>query len=145
MTTARARLLTAVMATMIFLLTGCVAAPSLTNTPTPTAAALNGLPAGVQPAPIPTDVPNDAEVRKQVQVSSCAGNDREWEAAGTITNTTKADKEYRVTVFFTTPDATVIDFAETTVQVHTGETAKWSASKSFATGGEILCVLRGVA
>lgn len=130
------------------LLTGCTAAPAPTHTPTASSSssgpAINGLPAGVHPATIPTDVPNTVEARKQVQLSTCAGSGTQWKAAGTIKNTTDTKKDYRITVFFTTPTATVIDSAQTTVSLGAGASGKWTAAKDFTTGGKLLCVLRGV-
>jgi hypothetical protein len=130
------------------LLTGCTAAPAPTRTPKPvassTAAAINGLPAGVHPAAIPTAVPNTVEARKQVQLSTCTGSGTQWKAAGTIKNTTDTKKDYRITVFFTTPTATVVDSAQTTVSLDAGASGKWTAAKEFTTGGKLLCVLRGV-
>lgn len=130
------------------LLTGCTATPTPTHTPKPSAsssaAAINGLPAGVHPATIPADVPNSVEARKQVQLSTCTGSGTQWKAAGTIKNTTDTAKDYRITVFFTTPTATVVDSAQTTVSLDAGASGKWVAGKDFTTGGTLLCVLRGV-
>ena len=132
----------AVAATLIF--TGCsTAKPPVTHSPTP-AAAINGLPDGVKPAPVPTDVPNSVAARKNVTVTGCSGDADGWKASGTITNPAKATTDYTITVFFTTPAATVIDTAQTKVTVHAGATQKWSAAKTFTTGGHVLCVLRGV-
>jgi hypothetical protein len=116
-------------------------APPPSSTSTATA---GGLPAGVAPAPVPTDVPNVVALRKHVTMTACAGDADGWHASGTASNPSKKAAKYTITVFFTTRTATVIDTASTTVEVAPGGREKWTATKDFTTGGQLNCVLRGV-
>jgi hypothetical protein len=116
-------------------------APTPSSTGTVTA---GGLPAGVTPAPVPTDVPNTVAIRKHVAMTACAGDADGWHASGTASNPSKKAAKYTITVFFTTRTATVIDSASTTVEVAPGGHEKWTAKQDFATGGQLTCVLRGV-
>jgi hypothetical protein len=120
------------------------AAPASSPPPSHTTTAAGGLPPGVEPAPVPTDVPNVVALRKHVTMTACAGDADGWHASGTASNPSKKDAKYTITVFFTTRSATVIDTASTTVEVAPGGREKWTATKDFTTGGQLNCVLRGV-
>lgn len=104
-----------------------------------------GLPSGVEPGDIPTEVPNDTALRKGVAVTSCKAVTGGWGAEGTAKNSGSAPRKYTITIFFTTAAATTIDSAATSVDVPPGETVKWAASKKFKAAETMLCVLRGVA
>lgn len=104
-----------------------------------------GLPSGVTAATsLPTKIANEVSLRKNVAVNSCSKIDGGWAASGTVSNPATATKTYTITVFFTTTSATVIDLAETHVDVAAGGHAKWTASKKFHASPSMLCVLRGV-
>ena len=106
--------------------------------------AIPGLPAGVAPAPIPTDVPNAVEARSTVVMTSCKAAPGGWQASGTVSNPGTTTVDYTITVFFTTAKATVIDSAQTKVSVDPGAKKSWSAIKKFGAASQMLCVLRGV-
>ncbi|MDP9904635.1 hypothetical protein [Arthrobacter bambusae] len=125
------------------LLTGCgnaapAPAPSATET-------VNALPAGVtQPTAVPTDVPNDANVRQNVKITDCSSADGGWAAKGTANNPGNKAVDYTITVFFTTDQATVLHTAQTKVAVEPGKSADWNITEKFPTTPKTLCVLRGV-
>jgi hypothetical protein len=130
---------------VMLLLAGCVSAPPVKPVPTPShSVQIPGLPAGVHPAPLPSDVPNTADARTNVQLTTCEATSDGWRAAGTVTNPGKSKVDYTITVFFTTAKATVIDSAQTKVSLDPGDKKKWSASKQFTAPPDTLCVLRGV-
>jgi hypothetical protein len=150
----QARLVTRILkltiaAATISALAGCTPAGPSVKPATPklastSAAIANGLPAGVTPAPVPTDVPNDHAARQNVRLTTCAATKAGWQAAGTVTNSGSKPAEYTITVFFTTKSATVIDTVQTRVRVPAGKAEHWSAAKEFPTTPGMLCVLRGV-
>lgn len=94
---------------------------------------------------VPLDVPNDVAARHDVSMGSCAGDSNNWRAGGTAANATSAPVTFEVTVFFTTPHATVLSSATTKVTTPAHGKAPWSAASRFQTGGAARCVLRGVA
>lgn len=129
----------------VLLLAGCVSTPKAAPTASPSSSvAIPGLPAGVAPAPIPTDVPNAVEARSNVVMTSCKAAPGGWQASGTVSNPGKTTVDYTITVFFTTTKATVIDSAQTKVSVDPGAKKSWSAIKKFGAASQMLCVLRGV-
>ena len=83
-------------------------------------------------------------VPRSVAITSCKRVDGGWSATGTAANPGAEDASYTVTIFFTTKQATAVDFALTTVSVPAGGTVTWTASKQFAAPDGTLCVLRGV-
>jgi hypothetical protein len=130
---------------IILLLAGCVSTPKAGPAASASSSvAIPGLPAGVVPAAIPTDVPNSVEARSSVAMTSCEAAPGGWAAAGTVTNSGKTAVDYTITVFFTTTKATVIDSAQTKVSVDPGSKKSWTATKKFGAASQMLCVLRGV-
>lgn len=61
-----------------------------------------------------------------------------------VANATDGATTYTVTIFFTMPGATVINWTQTKVNVKAGGTAKWLATKDFTTGPQLTCVLRSL-
>ncbi|HLY34689.1 MAG TPA: hypothetical protein VKQ07_09160 [Jatrophihabitantaceae bacterium] len=94
---------------------------------------------------VPLNVPNQVAARRDVSMGSCTGDQNSWRAAGTATNAAGASVTFEVTVFFTTPRATVLSSATTKVTAAAHDRAPWSATSRFRTGGAVRCVLRGVA
>jgi len=133
----------ALVTVLVLAFTGAFAGPAPEAAPSPVASA--GLPSGVvQAGKVPTKVPNDPALRKNVIVSDCSQAGKGWKAAGKATNPTDKPISYAVTVFFTSEQATVLNTADTTVKVEPGKIADWSIQKDFATTAKALCVLRGV-
>jgi hypothetical protein len=137
---------TAAVATI--LLTACTesshhdAVESSKTTATPKAV---GLPNGVVGATdVPTTVPNKADLRKNVAISSCEAVEGGWAASGTASNPGKNATSYTITIFFTTDQATVISTGQTTVQVQPDGKQSWSVNQKFTAPAHTLCVLRGV-
>jgi hypothetical protein len=95
--------------------------------------------------PLPATVPNVVSLRRNVTVTSCHAISGGWEASGTASNPGAGPVTYQITIFFTTPRATVLDYAAASVAVQPGKTGGWTAEQHFATVPGILCVLRGVA
>jgi hypothetical protein len=77
-------------------------------------------------------------------MSSCGKVDGGWSASGTATNPATAPVSYTITVFFTTTAATVIDTAQTHVDVPAGGKHAWTVSKKFHATPSMRCVLVGV-
>jgi hypothetical protein len=98
-----------------------------------------------KPASLPTEVANDVAARKHVAMTGCAGDAKTWSASGTASNSGHSAVKYNVTVFYTTPKATVIGSSQTSVLVPANGQAKWTTSSSFQTSTGTRCVLRGVA
>ena len=93
---------------------------------------------------LPKTVANKPALRKNVAVTSCAATAQGWQATGTATNASSSAATYRITIFFTTPAATVQDYAVKQVVVAPRSTVRWTASKAFAASKTTLCVVRGV-
>ncbi|WP_052521380.1 hypothetical protein [Agreia bicolorata] len=105
-----------------------------------------GLPPGAVGDPnVPTEVPNDPDLRKYITTSSCIATDDGWSLSGTIENPTDSTALYTVTVFFATSNATILATADTVVEVSAGTSENWQASSDFAAPPDTACVLRGVA
>lgn len=122
----------------VIALAGCTGAPAASHrtrgsTPTPTSAS------------VPAKIANVPALRKDATMSSCAAAAGGWRAAGRITNSTGAAHDYRLTVLFTSDQATVIGVGSTTVHVVAGGRGSWAIRAEFAAGSPTLCVLSGVA
>jgi hypothetical protein len=129
------------------LLSGC--ATSSTSTPPATAVqpsvnARNSTTTIPEQHPLPATIPNDVTLHKDVEITACHATTGGWEASGTATDPGSSPVTYDITVVFTTPRATVLDYATTSVTVQPGATARWTARQEFATVAGMLCVLRGV-
>ncbi|MBF4625760.1 hypothetical protein [Clavibacter sp. VKM Ac-2872] len=117
---------------------------------TPTAQAspvfpAEGLPDGATGAKaVPYDVPNDAEARKSTSVTGCVRINGGWAMTGTMSNASSKDASFDVTVFFSTPQATVLATGKTTVDAPSQETTEWRVEASFDAPQDVRCVLRGV-
>jgi hypothetical protein len=90
-------------------------------------------------------VPNEVAVRPQVVITGCRAVRGGWEAIGQATNPGQSPVDYHITVFFTTPHATVLAAAATSVLVPPGQSGRWKAAQTFAAVAGTSCVLRGVA
>ncbi|MBF4514134.1 hypothetical protein ITJ66_16735 [Plantibacter sp. VKM Ac-2885] len=144
-------LLTVTTALLASTLTGCTNpdTPTASKTPSPSSTPMfsaEGLPPGTVGDPdVPSDVPNDPDLRKHVTAGSCTSTDDGWSMSGAIENPGKKTAEYTLTVFFATSGATVLATADTVVKVEAGETKSWRADATFSAPPETRCVLRGVA
>lgn len=125
-------------------LTGCTSSAPKAATTHSVSATVPGLPAGVsQATALPTDIPNDAKTRANVQLSSCAATKNGWKASGIVRNPGKATTTTVITVFFTTDKATVISSAQVRATAKAGEKQTWTAQSRFSAPKQTLCVLRG--
>lgn len=142
-----AKLVTGASAAAAVLLAGCGTVSSSSHAQAAAAKPAGSSAASALPAqhPVPASVANSDLLRKQVAITACAAIPGGWEAKGTATNPAATSITYRITIFFTTPQATVLDDAVTTVLVQPGKTATWAASQKFTTVSHMNCVLRGVA
>jgi hypothetical protein len=93
---------------------------------------------------VPTEVPNDTALRKNVQLSSCKRITGGWGASGTATNPGTTSVDYTITIFFTTSKATVVSTGATHITVDPGDTQTWTVQRKFIAQPKTLCVLRGV-
>lgn len=133
-------------------LVGCSTTPSSSgdkraaNSPTATTASqAPGLPSGVRgAASLPTDIPNNADLRKNVSVTSCAATEGGWAANGSATNPGRDSVTYTITIYFTTTFGTVVDSGQTRVRIKGGAERPWTVSKKFSAAPSMLCALRGV-
>ncbi|MEO6884909.1 MAG: hypothetical protein ABI232_01300 [Jatrophihabitantaceae bacterium] len=94
---------------------------------------------------LPASVANQPAVRKNITQTGCAAVDGGWSAKGTATNSSSRKVTYKLTVYFTTTQATVLDFAQASVVVAPGKTVPWSVSKKFLAQPTMNCALVGVA
>lgn len=141
---------------------GCTAQPAGGGTPRPpgggtsslsqaTASSRGSIPtarakdarADRRAARVPLKVPNSVQDRKTVTLTGCTATSVDGRAAGTVTAARTAT--YTITVFFTTPGATVIGLATTKVHATSGKATPWHASSHFSAPHGMRCVLRGVA
>jgi hypothetical protein len=97
------------------------------------------------PGIVPTSVPNQVSVRKDVQLLHCGATKGGWSAGGTVKNSLGHTATYQITIFFTSNQATDLAFAKTSVSLGAGQSKLWSTQATFAAPAQVLCVLRGVA
>jgi hypothetical protein len=99
--------------------------------------------------PLPTgSISNDTSPngkRTDVAITRCAASDGGWSASGTAKNSGSSSETFDITIFFTTTQATTLNYATTSVKVSAGKTGNWTASVKFSAPKDVLCVLRGVA
>lgn len=99
------------------------------------------------PLPPESQLANDVTKRKGVALTGCGATDGGWGASGTAKNpSSTSSTDYKITVYFTTAHATVINFATETVSVEPGASQTWAASKKFGLpqGTQLYCVLRAI-
>lgn len=95
---------------------------------------------------VPTKIDNVVADRKNVTVTSCSSTPGGWAASGVAVNHGRSDTSYRLTVYFTDQEATVIGTGVTSVGVAPGHAARWRiATHLVAQPGGTRCVLVGVA
>ena len=99
--------------------------------------------------PLPSgSISNDTSVngkRTDIAITGCAAVDGGWGASGTAKNSGSSSETFDITIFFTSPGATTLDYARASVKVAAGKTESWTASAKFSAPQDVLCVLRGVA
>jgi hypothetical protein len=94
---------------------------------------------------VPVSVPNQDNVRKDVDMVNCGPAQGGWSAGGTVKNSLGHAATYDITVYFTSSQATDLSYASTSVPVNTGQSKLWSVKATFTAPSTVLCVLRGVA
>lgn len=125
-----------------FLLVGCAASSSSADSSASAAADQDG---AVRPGvTIPTDVPNESDLRANVEISACVSDGDGWKAAGVARNPSGEDIAYKVTVFFTNDKATVLGSGDAAVKVSAGKSANWEVRADLTPASNMRCVLRGV-
>lgn len=101
--------------------------------------------AAARPAPrVPLAVPNSVRARKAVTLTSCAATGTGGHAAGTVRAPGTSAATYTITVFFTTPQATVIGYGTAMVRGRPGKASPWTIGRHFKAPQGMRCVLRGV-
>jgi hypothetical protein len=129
--------------------TGCSSAPSarstaVTGSTSPTAADASGVATSAAEL-IPPSVPNDNAARKDVLMPDCSATRDGWSAGGVAKNPTASITTFIVTVFFTNPAATDLDYAQTTITVPPEGAQFWLVKATFHAPSRVDCILRGVA
>ena len=94
---------------------------------------------------VPAEVPNSVAARRNATLDACHSANGGWQAGGTVKHAGGSAASYKITVFFTTSDATVIGYGDTVIQVAAGQTKPWTVRGTFDAPKGTLCVLRGVA
>lgn len=94
---------------------------------------------------IPPSVPNDNAARKDVVMPDCNATTGGWSAGGVAKNPTASTTTFIITVFFTNPSATDLDYAQTTITVPPQGAQFWLVKATFHAPGRVDCILRGVA
>ena len=115
--------------------------PSSSATTTTTTKA----PSTSQDTVVPVNVPNQDNVRKDVQLLNCAASSGGWSAGGEVRNTLGKSATFDITVFFTNAVSTDLAYATTNVTLDSGKGSLWSVKATFAAPAGTVCVLRGVA
>lgn len=82
--------------------------------------------------------------RKQVELTRCRQTRVGWSAVGTVRNTDSAVRRFVVTVYFADKAGATVNFATTAIELESGATEKWSASKRFEAPQRITCTIAGV-
>jgi hypothetical protein len=95
-------------------------------------------------ASLPTPGHNDISLFKQVTTQSCQAVAGGWQVRGMAHNPAATARKYDILVYFTTPQATVINYSSAAITVAPGTTAPWTASKKFATEPGMRCVVVSV-
>jgi hypothetical protein len=126
---------------IILTLAGCGTPKRATAVTTTTRKPVTTIP--VTPT-LPKTVPNEPNLRRYVVLEQCAAIPGGWKADGTAVDPGASPARYRITVYFTDSQATVVGFAQTTVKVAPGKKARWLAEDTFAAPKKTLCVLSGV-
>lgn len=147
---------------LVVLLVGvALTAAGCTNSPHPGAANSHSsqpkarpsqaAPAGNQgPVPgagvkVPTKIDNVIADRKNVTLTSCLSTQGGWSASGVAVNHGGSETSYKVTVYFTDQEATVLGTGVTTVTVTPGQVTRWRiATHLVAQPGGTRCILVGV-
>ncbi|MFJ9317739.1 hypothetical protein ACIRN4_26350 [Pimelobacter simplex] len=93
---------------------------------------------------VPRKVVNRPAARDRVTVTGCRAADGGWSASGRAVGRRAGADQLTITVFFTTEQATVVAWGQTTVDVPDGRSAEWSVRANLPVEGELRCVLRGV-
>jgi hypothetical protein len=94
---------------------------------------------------VPKKIDNVVADRKNVTLTSCSPTQGGWAASGEAVDHGGSGTSYKVTVYFTDQEATVIGTGVTTVAVAPGHVARWRiATHLVAQPGGTRCVLVGV-
>jgi hypothetical protein len=94
---------------------------------------------------VPTAVPNDPTLRKDVTLTSCESATGGWQAGGKIVNHSSGARKYRIEVFFTAPTTTVLGTGAISVHVDAGASTTWKvANDKFTPTKPTICVVSGV-
>jgi hypothetical protein len=125
----------------------CLAACSSSGNPSSSATTTTTTkpPATSKDTIVPVNVPNQDNVRKDVQLLTCAASSGGWSAGGAARNTLGKSATFDITVFFTNAVSTDLAYATTSVTLDSGKSSLWSAKATFAAPAGTVCVLRGVA
>jgi hypothetical protein len=92
-----------------------------------------------------TSVPNQANVRKNVDLINCAATANGWSAGGTVKNPSSHSATYFISVNFTSTSSSALANASTSVPVPAGKATIWSVNANFNAPILVLCQLRSVA
>lgn len=124
------------------------APPGPTSATVPTPAPIIVTPPTTLPTysqyPLPAKIADNAAKHNQVHVSGCASTGSAATATGTVHNPGSKSVRYDITVFFTSPSATAVNYATTSVTVAAGASGDFTAARDFAAPAQVLCVLAGV-
>ena len=120
------------------------ASPSRSGTSTGSPTSATRVPSQ-HPLPNPSKISNSVKLRRQVAITKCVSAPGGWKASGNAVNSSDTKRfKAKITVFFTTTSATVLDYAQTSVDVAPGKTGTWTAAAKFKAEPTMRCVLRGV-
>jgi hypothetical protein len=90
-------------------------------------------------------VPNNDAARRDVLMPDCNATKDGWSAGGVAKNPTATPTTFIITVFFTNPAATDLDYAQTTITVMAQSAQFWLVKAAFRAPSRVDCILRGVA
>ena len=75
----------------------------------------------------------------------CNATQGGWSAGGVAKNPGASTTTFIITVFFTNPAATDLDYAQTTITVPPHGAQFWLVKATFHAPSRVECILRGVA
>ena len=125
----------------------CLAACGNSGKPSssPTSTTTTAAPSTSKDTIVPVNVPNQDNVRKDVQLLNCGQSSGGWSAGGEVSNSLGKSATFDITVFFTDAASTDLAYATTNVTLDSGKSSLWSVKATFAAPAGTVCVLRGVA
>ena len=93
---------------------------------------------------VPVTYVNTIPLRQNISLSSCQATKGGWRASGTARNPGNTARTYRLTVYFTNSQATVLGSGTSSATIAAKGSGPWSVTTTFHAPSVVRCVLVGV-